>query len=169
MTHRLRSQTSLASLTPCGLARWLGAGLSVMLSVGAALASVPTSDELAIRFKVLKSGPTSTVEIRIAPRRDFDSVTVEAASGVASVTAPCGFTRGKVIAGQSYVCRAQITGQPSEAAMTINVVALRAVPGGTVPVMEVHHLSVKNSAFALSQKRGAASHHDVAATVRMPK
>jgi len=55
-----------------------------------------------------------------------------------------------------------VTGKPSEAAMTLNVVARRAVPGGAVPLTEIHHLSVKNSAFALSQKSAAPSHHDVA-------
>ena len=166
MTHALRPQTPGASARR--LAYWMGGGVSILLSISAALGSVPTSNELGIRFKVLNSGPTSTVEIRVAPRRDFDSVSVEAASGVASMTAPCGFTKGKLIAGGSYVCRVQIAGKPSEAAMTINVVARREVLGGPVPVMEVHHLSVKNSAFALSQKSAAASHHDVAATAAAP-
>jgi hypothetical protein len=147
----------------------MGAGLPLMLSVGTALASVPTSDELAIRFKVLKSGPTSTVEIRISPRSDFDSVAVEAASGVASMTPPCAFTKGKVTAGESYVCRMELAGKPSDAAMTINVIARRTVPGGLLPVLEVHHLSVKNSAFARSQKSAAASHHDVATGAATPK
>jgi hypothetical protein len=132
------------------------------LAVGAATASVPTSNDLGVRFKVLKSGPTTTVEIRMTPRRDFDSVTVEAASGVASLAPTCGFANVRVVAGGSYLCRVDVTGKSSEAAMTLNVVARRAVPGGTVPVTEVHHLSVKNSGFALSQKSAAASHHDVA-------
>jgi hypothetical protein len=140
----------------------MGVGLSVALAIGAANASVPTSNELGVRFKVLRTGPTATVEIRMTPQRGFDSVTVEAASGVASLTPACGFTSVTVVPGGSYVCRVDVTGKPSEAAMTLNVVARRTVPGGTVPAMEVHHLSIKNSAFALPQKSATASHHNVA-------
>jgi len=143
-------------------ARWMAAALSVALALGEAHASVPTSNELGVQFKVLKSGPTITVEIRLTPRRDFDSVTVEAASGVATLTPPCAFKNVTATGGGPYVCRVAVTGKASEAAMTLNVVARRAVPGGTVPVMDMHHFSIKNPAFAMPQKRSAASHHDVA-------
>jgi len=143
-------------------ASWVAAALSVALALGVAHGSVPTSNELGVHFKVVKSGPTTTVEIRMTPRRDFDSVTVEAASGVASLTPPCGFKNVTAAAATPYVCRVDVTGKSMEAAMTLNVVARRAVPGGTVPVMEMHHFSIKNPAFAIPQKRSAASHHDVA-------
>ena len=141
---------------------WMAAALSVALALSDAHASVPTSNELGVHFKVLKSGPTTTVEIRMTPRRDFDSVTVEAASGVASLTPPCGFKNVTAAGGKHYSCRVDVTGKSTEAAMTLNVVARRAVPGGLVPVTEMHHLSIKNSTYALSQKRSVASHHDVA-------
>ncbi len=160
---------ALSRPVPRRLARWTAAGLCVGLAIGAASASVPTSNELGVRFKVLRSGATATIEIRMTPRRDFDAVAVEAASGVASLTPSCAFTNVKVVAGGSYVCKVDITGLPTEAAMTLNVIARRSVPGGTVPVMEVHHLSLKNTAFALSQKNTSASHHNVAETPPLPK
>ena len=86
-----------------------------------------------------------TVEVRITPRRDFDSVIVEAASGVASFTPSCGFSNMAVGAGGSYVCRVDLTGKPSEAAMTLNAVARRAAPGGGLPVLEIHYFSIKTS------------------------
>jgi hypothetical protein len=144
-------------------------GLSVLLAIGAASASVPTSNELGVHFKVLRTGATATIEVRLSPRSNFDSVAIEAASGVASLTSSCAFTNAKVVAGASYVCQVDLTGAPSEAAMTLNVIARRSVPGGTLPVMEVHHLSVRNTAFALSQKSAAASHHNVADTPSVHK
>ena len=169
MTHTARMRNLRISVLPRLSVHWLRMGLSLMLSVGTVLASVPASNELGIHFKVLRSGPPATVEIRIAPRRHFDSIAVEPASGAASVTSSCAFTKGEVAAGKFYSCQVEIAGRPSEAAMTINVVARRNVPGGTVPVMEVHHLTVKNSAFAISQKSATASHHDVAESVATPK
>ena len=139
------------------------------LAMDAALATVPSSNELGIEFKVLKTGATATVEIRIKPRRDFDAVTVEAASGVASLTPSCTFSGSAVVAGASYTCRLDVAGKPSDAAMTLNVVARRDVPGGTVPVMEVHHLSIKNSGYARSNRKAAMSHHDVVSEPTTPK
>jgi hypothetical protein len=132
-------------------------------------ASVPTSNELGIDMKVLKSGPPATVELRLAPKRSFDAVLIEAASGVASLNTSCDFARTGVVAGRSYVCQAEITGKPSEAAMTLNVIARRTIPGGAVPAMEVHNLSIKNTAFAVSRKRASASHHDVAPSAAVSK
>ncbi len=160
MSDQLRVRASL----PRRLAWQMATGLAVLLVIGAAGASVPTSNELGVRFKVLRTGATSSIEIRMSPRRDFESVVVEAASGVESLSPSCAFANAKVVAGGSYVCQVVLTGVPSAAAMTLNVIARRMVPGGTVPVMEVHHLSVKNAAFAPSQKNTAASHHNVAAT-----
>jgi hypothetical protein len=133
----------------------------VLLATSAAMASVPNSNQLGVKFKVLKAGPNVTVEIRMMPRRDFDSVTVEAASGVAALTTTCAFTNVAVAAGGTYVCQVNFTGKPTAAAMTFNVIAHREVPGGGVPVMEVHHLSVKNSGFVSSARKVASSHHDV--------
>ena len=168
MTNMLKLQI-LRAPVPRLPSYWVGAALSVALAMGTASASIPVSNDLGVHFKVLRTGPTASVEIRVRPRRDFDSVSVEAASGVASLTPSCGFTALPVVAGGSYVCRVNVTGKPSESAMTVNVIGRRAVPGGTVPVTEMHHLSVKNSAFALSQKRAATSHHDVADSAATPR
>ena len=107
-------------------------------------------------MKVLNSGPPATIELRLVPKRNFDAVLIEAASGVASLNTSCDLARTGVVAGRAYVCQAEITGKPSEAAMTLNVIARRTIPGGAVPVMEVHNLSIKNTAFAVSQKHASA-------------
>lgn len=143
-------------------ARWLAVVLAAALVLGEADATVPTSNELGVHFKVLKTGPTTTVEIRMTPRRDFDSVTVEAASGVATLTPPCAFRNVTAAAAKHYSCKVDVTGKSTEAAMTLNVIARRSAPGGAAPETEVHHLTIRNSAYALSQKRPVASHHDVA-------
>ena len=146
--------------------RWLHCGwiacAAALLAINVAVATVPNSNELGVKFKVLKASPTVTVEIRMTPRRDFDSVTVEAASGVATLVQSCAFSNLAVAAGHSYVCQVDLTGKPTAAAMTLNLIGRRAVPGGVVPVMEVHHLSVKNPSFAPSTRKAASSHHDVA-------
>lgn len=143
------------------LAHALATAVFLSLASGVVSASVATSNELGIQFKVVTSGPTVTVEIRMTPRRNFDSVTVEAASGVASLTPSCGFSNVAVVAGGSYVCRVDVTSKPSDAAMTLNVVARRAASAGGLPEMEIHHISIKNSAFVPSKKARAASHHVV--------
>ena len=58
---------------------------------GVALASPPMHNSMGARFRVVSRGPTSTIEITLSPRAAFDTVTVEAGSGVASLT-PCAFT-----------------------------------------------------------------------------
>jgi hypothetical protein len=138
-------------------------GIAVALTVGTAIASLPESNQLGVRFKILRAGSPATIEIRLTPHRNFDSVSIEAASGVATLTPTCVFSSVAIVAGGSYICRVDIVGKRSDAAMTLNVVARRASPGSTVPVTEVHHLSVKNSSFATQQKNAPASHHDVVA------
>jgi hypothetical protein len=130
------------------------------LSIG--LATVPVSNELGLSMKVLKGGATSTVELKFQPKRSFDSVTIEAASGVASLNSSCAFAHSGVIAGHSYTCQVDVSGKSSDAAMTVNVIGRRAVPGGVVPETEMHNLSIRNSGFAVAHKRASASHHDVA-------
>ena len=142
-----------------GPARWPAAIAAISLAIGATSASVPTSNEVGVRFKVITPGPTVVVEIRLTPRRSFDTVSVEAASGVASLAPPCAFTH--VVAGGSYVCRVDLTGKPSDPAMTLNVVAQSVSPGGGLPETEIHHLSVRNASFVPSKKAQAASHHVV--------
>ena len=144
-------------------------GLGLLLCVLSGNASVPTSNELGIEMKVLKAGAPATVELRFVPKRNFDAVVIEAASGVASLNTSCDLAHTGVVAGRTYVCQAEISGKPSEAAMTLNVIARRQIPGGAVPVMEVHNLSIRNTAFAVSQKHASASHHDVAAASAVSK
>ena len=141
------------------LAHALATAVFLSLASGVVSASVATSNELGVEFKVVTSGPTATVEINLRPRRDFDSVSVEGASGVASLTPSCGFSN--IVVGGSYVCRVDVTGKPSDAAMTMNVVARHAMPGGGVPETEIHHFSIKNTSFVPSKKAKAASHHVV--------
>ncbi len=139
-------------------------GLCIFLGATIASASVPISNELGLGMKVLSTGATTTVELRLHPKRNFDSVVVEAASGVVSLSSSCPLAHAGVVAGRSYTCRVDIAGKSSEAAMTINVIARRSIPGGVVPETEVHNLSISNTGFAVAQKRASASHHDVAAS-----
>ena len=147
-------------------ARQLASGSLVIaclsLVVGVASGSAPTSNELGVRFKLISSGPTATVEIHLSPRRAFDAVTVEAASGVASLTPPCAFAG--VVVGGAYACRVVVTGKPTDAAMTLKVIARRSLPGGILPETEFHHFSINNQAFMPSRKLKAASHHVVASS-----
>jgi hypothetical protein len=118
-----------------------------------------------VRRSALPEGNPLSMQCSTCYRR----LTVEAASGVASLTPSCSFSGAAVAAGASSVCRVDVVGKPNEAAMTLNVVARRRVPGGAVPVMEVHHLSIKNSGFATSKKSAAASHHDVVNAPTAPR
>ena len=166
MTYASQVRAPVASaLRPVA---WRCAALaSLSLAIGTASASVPVSNELGIRFKVITPGPTATVEIRLKPRREFDSVRIEAASGVASLTPPCTFAN--VVPGGSYGCRVEVAGLPSEPAMTLNVVASHTSPGGGLPETEIHHLSVKNASFVPSKRVPAASHHAVSNPVTTSK
>jgi hypothetical protein len=130
---------------------------SIALGLGSALASTPTVNDLGFGYKIMSLRPTTTVEIRLKPTRSFDTVTVEAASGVASLTPSCGFSG--VVAGGSYVCRVDVAGKPADAAMTLSIVASRAEPGGAVPQTEIHHLTLANSSFVRSARRAARSKH----------
>ena len=148
MTH---SSKRYGARAPAGLA------LAFALATGLAAASPATVNELGCRFELIAAGPPATGEVRLAPQQTFDAASVEAGSGVASLTPACAFA--KLAAGESYSCKVSLTGTPSAAAMTLKVVARRAVPGGRVPVTEVHHLSLKNPAFVPSARLPAASKH----------
>jgi hypothetical protein len=136
---------------------------SFALAVGAAFASPPTINELGFSYTIVARGPTMTVDIRLKPTRSFDTVKVEAASGVASLTSTCGFS--SVAAGGSYVCRVDVAGKPSDAAMTINIVAQQALPGGPIPHTEIQHLSLTNTSFVRSSKRAAVSMHALPSSI----
>jgi hypothetical protein len=97
----------------------LPAMLTLTLVAGAA-ASPPTRNELGLSHTVLSASPV-TVEITLKPKRLFDGVAVEAGSGVAALTPPCAFAA--VTEGGSYVCRFEVTGNSTDSAMTVNIVA----------------------------------------------
>ena len=122
--------------------------VSALIVAGVAVASPPTSNEMGFSYKVA-SPNSSTVEIRLTPRQSFDDVHVEAGSGVASFT-PCGFS--PVLVGHTYKCNVTVTGKPSDAAITLNVVARRSVAGSTIPQIEIQHLSLRNAHAVLTPK-----------------
>lgn len=132
-------------------------GLLSILLAGSATASTATRNQLGYAHKIINSGATMTVEIRLKPKRSFDTVSVEAGSGVASLSPDCSFTG--LTAGGSYVCRFDVTGKSTDAAMTINIVAeSRPTPHALVET-EVHHLTLSNSGFVRPAAGMAASKH----------
>jgi hypothetical protein len=54
-----------------------------MLTVGSAIASPPTHNQLGYAHKIVSSGATMTVEITLKPKRSFDSVSVQAGTDAA--------------------------------------------------------------------------------------
>jgi hypothetical protein len=114
----------------------------------ALLASPPQPNELGTAFTVIAKGATSTIEITLNPKAAFESVRVEAASGVGSVTPPCAFA--KVEAGGSYSCRVNVTPKTGESALTLNVVGEKPAEAGKARVVEVTHftLATGNAATA---------------------
>ncbi|HEX4387514.1 MAG TPA: hypothetical protein VH109_02700 [Steroidobacteraceae bacterium] len=124
------------------------AALSVAVTASAP-ASPPQPNELGARFTVLSKGATSTIEIRLSPKAAFESVRVEAASGVGSITPPCAFAQ--VEAGQSYSCRVDVTPKAGESALTLNVVGEKAAEAGHARVVEVRH-------FTLATGQAATTH-----------
>ena len=132
------------------------AALLLLTGCGIAGASPPTRNELGFHYKVIVATPPE-IEIRLQPRRDFDAVSLEAASGVASVSPPCTFSN--LVAGTSYVCRVEIAGAASEPAMTLNVIARRAGMAAGLPITEIHHLTLRNASFSPSAKTQAPSKH----------
>ena len=106
----------------------------------ALLASPPQPNELGTVFTVIAKGATSTIEITLSPKAAFESVRVEAASGVGSVTPPCAFA--KVEAGGSYSCRVNVTPKTGESALTLNVVGEKPAEAGRARVVEVTHFTL---------------------------
>jgi hypothetical protein len=132
-------------------------GLLSVLFVGSAMASTPTRNQLGYAHKIINSGTTMTVEIRLKPKRSFDSVSVQAGSGVASISPDCSFTG--LTAGGSYVCRFDVTGKSTDAAMTVNIVAESTPAPHALVETEVHHLTMTNSGFVRPAAGIAASKH----------
>ena len=120
------------------------AAISVVLA-SVALATPPTHNALGATFKVISRGPTSIIEIRLKPRTSFDTVRVEAASGVGSLTPPCSFT--EVVAGGSYACQVSVSHKTAEASLTLNVVGEKTVDSRKPRLVEVSHFTLANAAF----------------------
>ena len=131
----------------------LAAALAFAVCSGAS-ASPPTHRQLGASFKILSAGRTVTVEIRLEPRASFDTVHVEAGSGVESLSPPCSFT--SVVRGGSYVCRVNVTHVSDQASLTLNVVGERRVDPTKPRVFEVSHFTIPNPEFvAPAQKRSS--------------
>ena len=131
------------------IARAVGVAL---LSAGPVFATPPSRDHLGATFELLSSGPSSEVEIRLLPTEAFDSVTVEAASGVVSLIPACSFN--DVVSGGSYVCVINATGTSTDAALTINVVGQRALGVGKPLFVEVSNFTMANPSFVPSPHKG---------------
>jgi hypothetical protein len=138
-------------------ARFSAAAAALALAVcSGASASPPSDRQLGATFEVLAAGQSVTVEIRLKPRASFDSVRVEAGSGVGSLTPPCAFTN--VVPGGSYVCRVNVTHAAGAASLTLNVVGeLQPSPQtspGRARIFEVSPFTIANPEFvAPAQKR----------------
>src|SRR2546421_5716232 len=120
------------------------AAISVVLA-SVALATPPTHNALGATFKVISRGQTSTIEIRLKPKTSFDTVRVEAASGVGSLTPPCSFTA--VVVGGSYACQVSVSHKTGEASLTLNVVVEKTVDPRKPRLLEVSHFTLANAAF----------------------
>jgi len=121
-----------------------GAGCA-LLFVAVGLASPPSRNTLGATFRVITSGPSSIVEITLRPSAAWDTVRVEAASGVGALTPPCSFSA--VAAGGSYACRVSVSHKAGEASLTLNVVGLRAVDPAKPRLVEISHFTLPNAAF----------------------
>ncbi len=120
------------------------ASLSVALA-GVAAATPPTHNAMGATFKVLSVGQTSTIEIRLKPKASFDTVRVEAASGVGSLTPPCSFTA--VVVGGSYVCQVSVSHKAGEPSLTLNVVGENTLDKAMPRLVEVSHFTLANSGY----------------------
>jgi hypothetical protein len=129
------------------------AGLALIFATVAS-ASPPTHNTLGAGFKVISKSQTgSTIEIRLKPKVPFDTVAVEAGSGVGSLTSPCSFS--DLVVGQSYVCQVSMTPRSDAASATLNVVGQRTVDPARPRVVEVHHFTVANPDFVAPAAKGA--------------
>ena len=146
--------------------RRIAVSLSSILVAASVLASPPTHNQLGYAHKILSRGATMTVEITLKPKRSFDNVSVQAGSGVASLAPDCSFAG--VSAGGSYVCRFEVTGKPTDAAMTVNIVAENTPATHALAQTEVHHLTMTNSAFLRSAARATASKHSLISSAPTP-
>lgn len=131
---RTDSQLATAVATSC-----------VLLLANVAMASPPSDNTLGATFRVVSAGPSSTVEIKLKPSAAFDTVRVEAASGVGTLSPPCSFDA--VMEGGSYVCRVNVSHKAGEASLSLNVVGQRTVDAAKPGLIDVVHFTLPNAAF----------------------
>ena len=144
-------QPNRLALQQCVLAM----GFSAMISA-LTWASQPTRNSVGASFSVVSLSSTSTVEIRLRPKAAFDTVTVEAGSGVASLNPPCSFH--SVVPDGSYACRVDVTHKASDASLTINVVARVTGDPARPARIEISHFTLANSTY-IRPKTGTKATH----------
>ena len=110
------------------------------LMAAGALASPPVQNSMGANFRVISQGATSTIEVYLKPQASFDSVRVEAASGVGSLTPACAFSA--VVPGGSYSCQVHVSAAEGAAALTLNVVGERTVDPQKPRLVEVRHFTL---------------------------
>jgi hypothetical protein len=110
------------------------------LLTAAALASPPVQNSMGAKFNVISKGATSTIEIRLQPQAAFDSVRVEAASGVGSLTPSCAFSA--VVPGGAYSCQVHVSAAEGAAAVTLNVVGEKTLDPQKPRMVEVRHFTL---------------------------
>jgi hypothetical protein len=141
----------------CELAmnRAITAMLLALTLAASATASPPHHDDLGLSYRVISVNPLS-VEITLRPKGLFDSVAVEAASGVESLAPACAFSA--VTEGGTYSCRFEVTGNSGDAAVTVNVAAQLLPSAGAQPLLEIHHLTFRNPAYLRPSPRPSSKH-----------
>lgn len=122
------------------------AAVITLIAAGAARASPPQQNSLGAHFRIVSQGTSSVVEVRLQPKASFDSVRVEAASGVASLTPPCAFAG--VTPGARFSCRVTLSARQGAASMTLNLVGERTVDPDKPRVVEVRHFTLATAGAA---------------------
>jgi len=118
------------------------AGVALLVT-GVALASPPVHNSLGATFRVVSKGATSIIEIRLKPKAPFDSVRVEAASGVGTLAPPCAFS--DVVPGGSYSCQVNVSAKQGAASLTLNLVGEKTVDPEKPRIVEVSHFTLATS------------------------
>jgi len=131
---------------------------AVILASLRAEATPPASNQLGLSTKRDRRAENA-IALVFEPRRNFERVTVQAASGVASLEGKC--PAGPLLAGSRHECRLVLRGIPAEPGMTINILATYDVAGSGPKPVEVHHVTLPNPAFDRSKFVPSASHHVV--------
>ncbi len=125
--------------------RATAAGMLALIA-GTVSATPPSHTSLGATFKIVSEGRDNIIEIRLRPTASFDTVDVEAGSGVQSFTPPCAFSA--VEAGGAYSCQVSVAAKRKHPSFTLNVIGTKAVDPEKPRIVEVHHFTVPNAQFA---------------------